>query len=696
MQFLWRYIDELVGKGLEFKVIAELLLYTSAGLVPMALPLAILMSSIMTFGNMGEFYELTAIKASGISLQRIIMPLVILIIFIGIGAFFFANDVLPYTNLKMRSLLYDVRKQRPEIMIMPGSFYNGMEGYSIRAEKKNQVTNMLYDIKIYDHTAAKGNTSVIIADSGSMIVTVDKRDLILTLYDGYSYNELQEEKNFHAVKTYPHRYDKFKEQQIIIALVGFDLERTDESLWKGQYQMLNVSQLQYMQDSIKIEITKRYNQIGTTLARGNYNPGYKQFRKRLPNEQLLKDSVRLRSISNKQGQAIAFNPANLNRKIVPPVITSAPKVNLSNKPLTQKVISADTSNPPKVHFPDRPLAQNVIVQDSYKKQFAVPLSFYEYFEMMTPSEKDEALNGALNNSRNSRSFVVSSIESVDYKVKLLRRYEIEWHRKFTIAWACFVFLLIGAPLGAIIRKGGLGLPLVISTLLFIFYYIISLTGEKFVRENYMDAYLGMWGTTGIFFIVGVFLTYKATRDASILSFEAYSNFIKKFTSKRKLNLQDTLKKESYEQNHLLIKEDHLYTTLVSFLDSINEQENAANNQLKMAGFFLSLIGLSEDSDIVLFERFYKNIVNSMMNSDIMDNPLIRSKILEYPNFNYRAYTDLNERLYLRLILLVLPPITLIIIFRHYIRLLMFKSRLKAIHNNTIDILSILKINISEV
>jgi lipopolysaccharide export system permease protein len=651
MQFLWRYIDELVGKGLEIKVIAELLMYTAASLVPMALPLAILMSSLMTFGNMGEFYELTAIKASGISLQRIIMPLVVLVFFIGIGAFEFANDVLPYTNLKMRSLLYDVRKQRPEILIMPGSFYNGMEGYSIRAEKKNSATNVLYDIKIYDHTAAKGNTSVIIADSGSMIVTTDKHDLILTLYDGYSYNELQEEKSNRNYRTYPHRYDKFKEQQIIITLVGFDLERTDESLWKSQYQMLNLSQLGYMRDSVKTEIVKRYDQLSTSLIKGNFLPGFVQSRRRPPNDRLIQGTQKLNNIANLQGLGT-----------------------------TKIVLQPEKKS---------------VVPDTLNKQTSISRSMYDFLDRMTPAEKDEVLNTALAFSRNSRSFVVSSIESVDYKVKLLRRYEIEWHRKFTIAFACFVFLLIGAPLGAIIRKGGLGLPLVISTLLFIFYYMISLTGEKFVRESYLPGYEGMWISSGIFFVVGVFLTYKATRDASILSFEAYSNFIKKFIKTKKVDLPELLKKEGFQQDHLMIKKENLYPTLLSFLDSINEQENIINNQLKIGGFLVSLVGITEDSDIILFERLYKNIVNSLLNSDLMEIPPVRSKILDFPNFNYRAYTDIEERLYLRLALLLLPPITLIVIGRQYVRLLMFKARLKTIYNNTIDILTILKKTIAE-
>jgi lipopolysaccharide export system permease protein len=645
MQFLWRYIDELVGKGLEFKVIAELLMYTSASLVPMALPLAVLMASLMTFGNMGEFYELTAIKASGISLQRVIMPLVIMILVLCVGAFFFANDVLPYTNLKMRSLLYDVRKQRPEIIIMPGTFYNGMTGYSIRVERRNPLTNIMYDIKIYDHTEDKGNINVIIADSGSMTMTADKRNFILTLYDGYSYNELQEDKSSRSAKTYPHRFDRFKEQQLVIELVGFDLERTDENLFKGHYQMMNVSQLEYMSDSVQKDIVKKYNQLGTNIVKGNYYP-----RRDLSAKRPIK-------ISNIDTSRLQKQP-DINRPI--PIVDHA-------------VID-----------------KQVPVKSSVQNTVVIPRSYYAYCDIITPKELSLVQSTALSYVRNSRSVVVSSIEAVDYKVKLLRRFQIEWHRKFTLAFACFVFLLIGAPLGAIIRKGGLGLPLVISTLLFIFYYMISLTGEKMVREDVTTALEGMWMPSAIFFIVGVFLTYKATRDASIFNLDTYTNYFKKFLGTKKTSLLDFIKDEDYLPDHRIIKEGNLYNTLGSFLDSINDQETNVNNMLKFGGFFISLTGLSESTDIILFERLYKSIVVSLKNSDLFEIRPIQTRVIEFPNFDYRNYIDLDTKLWLRFILLFLPPITLLVLLRHYIRLISLKTRLKIIYDNTIDIMVIVK------
>ena len=232
MQFLWRYIDDLVGKGLKFNIISDLLLYASSSLVPLALPLSVLLSSLMTFGGMGEHYELTALKSSGISLRRIMLPLVILTVFITMGAFAFSNYVLPVTNLKMKSLLYDVSHQRPELQITQGIFYNGIDNYSIRINRKDPETNMLYGIMIYDHTARKGNISVTIADSGYMQITSDRRNLLVTLWNGSSYSELEE------------------------------LMRSDESIFKNAYQMLNVSQLKHATDSLSTEIkqkTRSYN-----------------------------------------------------------------------------------------------------------------------------------------------------------------------------------------------------------------------------------------------------------------------------------------------------------------------------------------------------------------------------------------------------------------------------------------------------
>lgn len=451
MQFLWKYIDELAGKGLSAGVITELLLYTSTSLVPMALPLAILLASLMTFGNLGENYELTALKSAGISLQRIMTPLVVLVAGISVLAFFFSNNVMPYANLKMRALLYDIRQKRPAFQITEGIFYNGIDGYSIKVGRKDPRTNKLYNIKIYDHTAGKGNISVTTADSGLMKMTPDS-NLIFILYSGYSYNELEDETRSRSHRTYPHRMDYFQQQELILSLSGFGFNRTDENLFKGGYQMMNLKQLSKARDSLNQDFNLNRQVFYKDLLAVNYFRSDFLVRKK------------------KEGDTLF----------------------LKNPPLTLKKF-----------YPD---------------------SIYDTLPL---PDKKLVISQALGLARTAQSYISSQKETFYNKIKRIRRHEIEWHRKFTLSFACLIFFFIGAPLGAIIRKGGLGMPVVISVLFFVVYYVISLIGEKMVRENLIPAAEGMWISSAILLPLGIYLTYKATTDSAILNLDTYTRFIRK-------------------------------------------------------------------------------------------------------------------------------------------------------------------------
>ena len=255
LQFLWMYVDELAGKGLDFKVLGELLYHFALTFVPTALPLGILLASLMTFGNMGEFSELSALKSSGIPLQRIMRPLFILIAGISVVSFFFSNNVLPYSTDKARTLLWDIRRKKPDINIQAGTFYNGVPDFSIKITTKDPETNRLNNLIIYDHRERRGNYSVIVADSGYMKSTKDETGLIMTLYNGHSYTELAEKNVTQATRKYPSRMDEFKEQTIVIPLTGFDLQRSEEGLFKSSAAMLNISQLTFTIDSLN----KKYN-----------------------------------------------------------------------------------------------------------------------------------------------------------------------------------------------------------------------------------------------------------------------------------------------------------------------------------------------------------------------------------------------------------------------------------------------------
>lgn len=454
MQFLWKYIDDLVGKGLEFSVIAELLAYTAASFVPLSLPLAVLLSSLMTFGNMGENNELLALKSAGISLERIMFPLIILTIFISFGAFFFANNTLPVINLKMRSLLYDVRRQRPELQIKEGVFYNGIEGYSIKIDHKEPETNKLKQIKIYDHTERKGNIKVTTADSGFMKITEDETKLLMTLYHGQTYYEIPEKRKPRSQNTYPHRKDFFEEQTVIIELSGFGLNRTDENLFRNSYQMMNITQLEYVTDSLGDQIKDKHHQLSRSLLKTTF---YKN--ERLPET---------RSV--------------INRKI-----------------------------------------------DSTSREDSIAyFEPYTMFDSLSYKDQIQAIKQAVSFARTSKNYIENSGTTIEDQIERLRKYEVEWHKKFTLSFACFIFFFIGAPLGAIIRKGGLGTPVVVSVLFFLLYYIITLTGEKLVRESLTSTFQGMWLSSIILLLSGIFLTYKATTDSVILNTETYITVIKKY------------------------------------------------------------------------------------------------------------------------------------------------------------------------
>lgn len=450
LQFLWMYVDELAGKGLDFKVLAELLYHFALTFVPTALPLAILLASLMTFGNMGEFSELSALKSSGIPLQRIMRPLIVLIGILAGISFFFSNNVVPYSSGKARTLLYDIRRKKPDINIQAGTFYNGVPDFSIKITAKDPVTNRLDKLIIYDHRNRNGNASVIRADSGYMKGTPDGMGLIMTLYSGYSYNEIEERNVSADSRKFPSRKDYFSEQNIAISLTGFDLERSEDGLFKSRPALLNISQLTTHIDSLNRSYIEKVNY---------------QFRE--------------------------FN------------IT---KIYYERNYLA-------------------PFGMHVDIADTLKK----PKEFNTkaIFDSLSIIEKRSALAKAIENLKDGNSYISMNSESLHWEVKAIKSYEVEWNKKLTTPFACLVFFFIGAPLGAIIRKGGLGTPAVISILFFVIYYVISISGQKLVEENVVGTFAGMWAASYILLPIGVFLTYKATTDSVIMNIDTYLTFFRK-------------------------------------------------------------------------------------------------------------------------------------------------------------------------
>ncbi|MFO7978766.1 MAG: LptF/LptG family permease [Bacteroidales bacterium] len=443
MQFLWKYIDDLVGKGLEWYIIAELLFYASGSMVPLALPLAVLLSSIMTMGSLGEHYELVALKSAGISLRKIMWPLVVISMFLAVVAFFFSNNVLPVANLKMMSLLYDVRQHRPAFNIVEGVYYKGIDNFVIKVDQKDPDGETLRDIKIYDHTSRRGNVNVTIAEWGTMAVTGDERYLILSLYNGTNYQEGEEDDLGDPER--PFQRMNFQQQYRKFDLSGFDLTRTDESLFKSNFRMLNLNQLVQVEDSLSRELKAR---------KDDYIYKYKQ------------------------------------------------RLNFYAR-IDSALIHAEV-----------PEIEGLLSKDS----------------LFTPGILSETiLDRTMNLVRSNKDHTQFSHEDFRLRRRALARYQIEFHRKFTLSFACVVLFLIGAPLGAIIRKGGFGLPMVISVLFFVVFHVLSIMGEKFVREGVMEAHQGMWLAPMILLPLGILLTIKSTTDSSLFDIEGYTRRFEKLT-----------------------------------------------------------------------------------------------------------------------------------------------------------------------
>ncbi len=447
MQFLWVYLDDLVGKGLELNIIVEFLIYTLAMLMPMALPLSVLLASLMTFGDLGENNELLALKAAGISLFRIMKPVIVLSILLSIGAFYFSNRVIPVSYKKLIALMSSIRQMRPEIVVKEGIFSDDIPNFSIKVGRKSKDGSMLYDIMIYDHQFDKGNESVTVADSGTMKITSDKRYLILNLYSGQTHAEMQTDNR--EARGYPTRTDKFSKQTIYSTLQGMELERKDESIFRNSYRALNNKQLLHFSDSIAKQVEFSNTEQSLTMV-------------------------------YIQPVAIAVNA-------------------LVHKPLV----------------PERKIRlRRYIDIDSICQHSILPV-------------RKQIIEGALTGARNNIRAIKQADDQYISNIRMLNRFDTEWHKKYTFSIACLIFFFIGAPLGAIIRKGGLGMPLVVSVILFIFYWVMSTTGEKYVREAISGLWFGVWFSTIIFLPAGVFVTYKAVTDSTLLDSDAYILFFKK-------------------------------------------------------------------------------------------------------------------------------------------------------------------------
>ena len=455
MQFLWTWVDEFIGKGVEFAVMFKLLFYTSVTFVPMALPLAILLSSLMCFGNLGEYYELVAMKASGISTWKVMRPLLYFSLTMSVLGFFFSNNVMPVANLRMQSTLYDVSHKKMTLEIPEGVFYRGIDKYVIKVAKKSKDGNWMYDVMIYDHSDGKGNVKVTVADSGYMAMTPSQREMIFTLYDGYNYSEMIDDKDYRTRR--PFQKMSFKKQLVSFDMSQFDMKHMSEDAFKKHQTMLNIKQLNIAIDSLNIA-------YGEKMQRNN--------------------------------------DALLNRF----QYFSMDKANFAKADNKLKKKQGDTMSNDTIKAFNWPLIGNL---PDKEQQSVVSIA------MTSTANMKENINNTSSNMRRDRINI--------------RKHEQVLNQKFTLSVACILFFFIGAPLGAIIRKGGLGMPVVVSVVFFVIYYVITIIGERVAVNGDMSVFVGAWISSIVLFPVGIFLTFKATTDAALLDAESW----KKFFSKRK-------------------------------------------------------------------------------------------------------------------------------------------------------------------
>lgn len=466
MQFLFRMIDNLVGKGLGLDVLGELFFYAALTMVPTALPLAVLLASLMVFGNLGEKLELTAMKAAGISLFRIMRPLIVLMVAIAVGAFFFQNYVLPVAQSKMWTMMFSVRQKTPEVEIPVRSFYDDIPGLNLYIDRKNPETGMLYGMIIYDMTRGNDNARVILADSGQFSFTEDKTRLFLHLYRGEMFENLNENSGGIVTGGYmPFRREEFADKQIYL-MFDANFNRMDESGIRSQYVGQNVSQLRHSIDSIGRQV----DSIGDIYA------------------------------------------ADL---LVTPVVGT-----------NRYAMSLDSAGKRVVEAMPPTEAE----QRAAAKSFRYNLD--SVFTSPSPAYAKTYVTQALNDARRQRQEFEYRALMLTEQAKLMRRHDIEMQRKFTLSIAVLVFFFIGAPLGAIIKKGGLGTPLVISVFLFILYYIIDNSGYKMARDGKVDVWIGIWLSTFALLPLGIFFTRKAVDDSAVFNLDAYKNLLNRLRGHR--------------------------------------------------------------------------------------------------------------------------------------------------------------------
>ncbi len=596
-QFMLKYFDEIVGKDLGFGVIAQLMFYFSIFMTPNAFPLAVLLSALMTYGNLGEHSEITAVKSAGISLVRTLFPIFIFSIILAISAYFSNNYIVPKANLEAFSLLYDVKQKKPSMDIKEGSFFNGIEGYSIKVNEKFPDGKTLKDIIIYDHTGQGGNEKVIIADSGQMYNILDNRYLILELFDGRRYQESPGGGSRRTVANPNEPEDfmrhTFSRSKMVFSLSSFNLVRTKKELFSSNRLMKNSSQLADDLDSMRAEYDRRIEEVQDNSFRffsyhlSDVLDEYKERMRQREDEQYrqeMQDDMLQEMAEEEQSTAsdladssverseqpadMAMNINGIRRGAPSSALLKSLKVD-SLQQLTDTGIaqsrdsiesrSAMMNNPATA--PDDQLGARAMDSaeelEEEERQY-IPSGNIE--DDLTAAEKDSAdaaiqrraaqvsdealaridsvfatskyqknaLTRSLTQVRHVKNQLMLQTQQIERLLTETNKFALERYRKLSYAITIFVFFLIGAPLGSIIKKGGLGLPVLISITFFILFYVITMMTEKLTRQDIVSPFMAAWMANILLFPVGLFFLRQAKNDARLLETDFYQSFIKKF------------------------------------------------------------------------------------------------------------------------------------------------------------------------
>lgn len=577
MQFLWRYVDELVGKGLEIKVLAQFFFLSALTLIPLSLPLAILLAALMTFGNFGERYELLSMKAAGIPLLRIMQPVILFCVLLGLTSFFFQNVVGPKAQKKLWTLIVSMKQKSPEVDIPEGVFYSDIDGYNIYVKQKDRETGILKDVLIYNFSDGFENAHIIWAAEGKLELTADKQHLYLHLYNGEQFENLKSQAGLS--RNVPYRRETFREKH---TLIQFDTQfnMVDGNFLNRRSDIKNMNEITHAIDSL----TAYADSLGRSMHSDIMQSTYKA-----------------------------------------PILSKSDSVKIQEEKLS--VINIDS-----------------------------------VFNTLTSAEKLKTLStcenrlSSLSSDWSMKSYLTKETDAN------IRGHRSDWHKKITLSLACIIFFFIGAPLGAIIRKGGLGMPVVLSVLIFILYYIIDSGATRVAKSGEMNIILGTWMSTLVLAPLGGFLTYKSNKDSVVFNIDVYIAFFRKLLGIR-------------QSRHIFKKEVIIHTPdyadVVNRLEAISGQCQDYANKHKLLGppnYFQIFTNNEHDDAIREISLQMENLIEELSNSK--DNILL-NMLNKYPYLSVKAHKSLFDNRWLNLIFGIIVPAGLLVwlnIWRYRVRL----------------------------